>query len=36
MLKNKWKWIVSSVLILLPMLLGLIVWDKLPESMPIH
>ena len=36
MLKNKWKWIISSVLIFLPTLFGLIVWDKLPESMPIH
>ena len=33
---NKWKLIISSILILLPMLFGLIVWDKLPESMPIH
>ena len=36
MLKNKWKWIVSSAVILLPMVFGLIVWDKLPASMPIH
>lgn len=33
---NKWKLIISSILILLPMLFGLIVWDKLPDSMPIH
>ena len=31
MLKNKWKGILSSVVILLPMAFGLIVWDKLPE-----
>ena len=36
MLKNKWKGILSSVVILLPMAFGLIVWDKLPEVMPIH
>ena len=36
MLKNKWKGILSSVLILLPMAFGLIVWDNLPEVMPIH
>lgn len=34
--RNKGKMIISSVLILLPMLVGLILWDKLPESMPIH
>lgn len=34
--RNKGKMILSSVLILLPMLFGLILWDKLPESMPIH
>ena len=34
--QNKGKMIISSVLILLPMLVGLILWDKLPESMPIH
>ena len=34
--QNKGKMIISSVLILLPMLFGLIVWDKLPASMPIH
>lgn len=34
--RNKGKLIISSILILLPMLFGLIVWDELPESMPIH
>ena len=34
--RNKGILIISSILILLPMLFGLIVWDKLPESMPIH
>ncbi len=34
--RNKGKLIVSSILILLPMLFGALVWEKLPESMPIH
>jgi len=37
MLKNhKWKWLLSSIVILLPMLLGLVFWNKLPEVMPTH
>lgn len=34
--RNKGKLIVSSILILLPILFGALVWEKLPESMPIH
>lgn len=34
--KNKWTLIVTSVIILLPILAGLILWDQLPEQMPTH
>ena len=34
--KNKWKLIVSSIITLLPIVFGIIVWDKLPEQMAIH
>ena len=34
--KNKLKVIVSSIVILLPMLFGLIMWDKLPDTMTTH
>jgi len=34
--KNKGKCILSSVIILLPMLVGLLFWNKLPAYMPIH
>ena len=37
MIKNhKWKAIVSSVVILLPMLFGIILWDQLPATMVSH
>lgn len=37
MIKNhKWKALVSSVIILLPMVFGLILWDKLPANMTSH
>ena len=37
MIKNhKWKAIISSVVILLPILFGLIFWNQLPESMVSH
>ena len=37
MIKNhKWKAIISSAVILLPMLFGLLVWEKLPASMISH
>ncbi len=32
----KGKWIVSSLVILLPMLAGLLLWDRLPASMATH
>ena len=34
--KNKWKLIISSVAILLPGLIGLLFWDKLPENIIMH
>lgn len=33
---NKWKLLISSVIILLPMIAGLILWDVLPEKMATH
>ncbi len=33
----KWKiWIVTSIVCLLPILLGIVLWDRLPEIMAIH
>lgn len=33
----KWKtWIITSVICLSPVLLGIAIWDKLPETMAIH
>ena len=34
--QNKWKIIVSSIITLLPMLFGIIVWDELPAQMSTH
>ncbi|MGM9647483.1 MAG: SdpI family protein [Eubacteriales bacterium] len=34
--ENKWKLILTSLLMLLPTLAGLILWDKLPDRIPIH
>ncbi len=34
--ENKWKVIGSSVVILLPIVFGLILWDKLPDTMTTH
>ena len=34
--KNKWTLIITSVIILLPMAVGLLLWDKLPEQVPFH
>ena len=37
MIKNhKWKLIISSVVILLPIVFGVIMWNKLPETMVSH
>ncbi len=34
--ENKWKAIISSVTILLPMLVGILLWNRLPEQMASH
>lgn len=34
--KNKWKLLLSSLLILLPVLFGFAMWDQLPMQMPIQ
>ena len=36
MKNKKWKLIISSLIILLPIAFGLIVWDKLPEMIVTH
>ena len=37
MLKKNWKILmITSILILLPMLAGIIIWDHLPDQVPIH
>ena len=37
MIKKNWKvLLITSVVILLPILAGLILWDQLPEQMPTH
>lgn len=36
-MKFKWKYfIITSVVCLLPILLGILIWDKLPDTMAIH
>ncbi|MCH5353982.1 MAG: SdpI family protein [Acutalibacter sp.] len=34
--KNKWKLLLSSLVVLLPMAVGLILWDSLPTQMAFH
>lgn len=34
--KNLWKLIIASVVILIPMLVGVIIWDSLPETIATH
>lgn len=34
--QHKWKWIISSLLILLPIGVGLLLWDRLPAQMASH
>ncbi|MBE6538132.1 MAG: DUF1648 domain-containing protein [Ruminococcaceae bacterium] len=33
---NKWRLIIASLIILLPVLAGLILWNELPDSMAVH
>lgn len=35
-MKNKGKWIVSILLLLLPIVFGLLIWNRLPAELPIH
>ena len=34
--KNKWKLLISSIVILLPILVGAILWDALPQEVAMH
>ncbi len=34
--QNKWKLIIGSIVILLPAVFGIIMWDVLPEQMAVH
>ena len=34
--KHKWTLLITSVIILLPIVVGLLLWDKLPEQVPFH
>jgi len=34
--KHKWAMAITSVIILLPIVVGLLLWDKLPEKVPFH
>ena len=34
--KNKWKLIISSVIILIPIVAGLLIWNDLPEQIAVH
>lgn len=34
--KNKWQFIISSVIILLPIVAGLLIWNYMPEKIAIH
>lgn len=33
---NKWRILISSIVTVLPMAVGAVLWDKLPELMPTH
>ena len=35
-MKNKKYWLITSAITLLPILLGLLLWDKLPDKLPTH
>ena len=34
--ENKWKLLLSSLLTLFPILVGLVLWNRLPEQLPTH
>lgn len=33
---NKWMMVITSIIILIPIAVGLILWDRLPDPMPMH
>ena len=35
-MKNKKYWLITSAITLLPIILGLLLWDRLPEQLPTH
>ena len=35
-MKNKKYWLVTSLVTLLPIVLGLLLWNRLPEKLPTH
>ena len=35
-MKNKKYWLITSAITLLPILVGLLLWDRLPEKLPTH
>ena len=35
-MKNKKYWIATSIVTLLPILVGLLLWDQLPDKLPTH
>ena len=35
-MKNKKYWLVTALITLLPIVMGLLLWDKLPDKMPTH
>ena len=35
-MKNKWRWLISSLVILFPAFIGLFLWHKIPEYITIH
>lgn len=34
--KNKWMMMITSILILLPIFVGILLWDKMPDKVPYH
>ena len=34
--RNKWTLFLTSVIMLIPMVIGILLWDKLPEQIPTH
>ena len=34
--RNKWTLFLTSIITLIPMVIGILLWDKLPEQIPTH